>query len=292
MKVFVSSLIAGFEEFREAAAAAISTLGHEPVRAEDFPASPDSPQAACLAGVRQAGAVVLIMGERYGYPQQLRLSATHEEYREARDTRPVLVFVQEGVARDVKQAAFVSEVQGWEKGHYTAPFSSAGDLRDKVTRALHDFTLSSAAAPLDAADLVARAHDLVPTRQQFSSATMFVSVASGPARAVLLPAELEADSLATFLLGESLTGSSAVLSTEDGTDRAVYGDAIQLTQRQTGRLVHLDEAAVSQLRFRLSPTVDSSLRSPQSSRRTFTTRSRAAYALPLGSSITLIRRIA
>ena len=76
MKVFVSSLIGGFESFRAAAASAISTLGHEPVMAEDFPASPDSPQTACLAGVRDSGAVVLILGERYGYVQASDLSAT------------------------------------------------------------------------------------------------------------------------------------------------------------------------------------------------------------------------
>ncbi len=242
MKVFVSSLILGFEEVRNAASAAISTLGHEPVRAEDFPASPDSPQAACLNGVRQSGAVVLILGARYGYPQQSGLSATHEEYREARETRPVLVFVQDGVERDAKQAEFLLEVQGWEKGHYTASFSSASELRDEVTRALHDFTLSAAAAPLDEAELVSRARDLIPMRQRFSSATLFVSIAPGPVRATLRPAEVEAASLATFLLSESLTGPCAVLTTEDGTERAVHGDAIRLEQRRAGRLVHLDES--------------------------------------------------
>ncbi len=50
MKVFVSSVIRGFEPFREAAVRAAQTLGHEVIRAEDFGASPDSPQQVCLAG--------------------------------------------------------------------------------------------------------------------------------------------------------------------------------------------------------------------------------------------------
>src|SRR3954466_7233563 len=84
MKVFISSLIRGLEAFREAAASGITTLGHRPVRAEDFGAAPDTPQQACLAGVRDADALVLIVTATYGHVQASRLSATHEEYREAR----------------------------------------------------------------------------------------------------------------------------------------------------------------------------------------------------------------
>lgn len=43
MKVFISSLISGFEEFRSAARDAVRQLGHEPVMAEDFGAQPASP---------------------------------------------------------------------------------------------------------------------------------------------------------------------------------------------------------------------------------------------------------
>ncbi len=50
MNVFISSLIRGLETVRDAVASGVSTLGHRAVRAEDFGASPDSPQAACLAG--------------------------------------------------------------------------------------------------------------------------------------------------------------------------------------------------------------------------------------------------
>src|SRR2546423_4923474 len=94
MKVFISSVISGFEAYREAAAHAARILGHEVVRAEDFGASPDSPQRACLAAVRAADTVLLLLGARYGDPQPSGLSPTHEEYREAREIRSVLAFVQ------------------------------------------------------------------------------------------------------------------------------------------------------------------------------------------------------
>lgn len=81
MKFFISSVIGGFEAEREAAVRAVRALRHEVVSAQDFPAGSDSPQTACLAGVRQSDAVVLLLGERYGPLQASGLSATHEEYR-------------------------------------------------------------------------------------------------------------------------------------------------------------------------------------------------------------------
>ena len=62
MKVFVSSLITGYEPLRETARRAITTLRNEVIMAEDFPAQPNSSQVACLQGVRAADLVVLILG--------------------------------------------------------------------------------------------------------------------------------------------------------------------------------------------------------------------------------------
>jgi hypothetical protein len=112
MKVFISSLIAEFEDIRAAAASAIRSLGHEPVTAENFDAGLVSPRVACLQGVREADLIVLILGEAYGAVQATSgLSATHEEWREAKDRRPVIAFVQEGIAREPLQDEFVREVQ-------------------------------------------------------------------------------------------------------------------------------------------------------------------------------------
>jgi hypothetical protein len=65
VRVFVSSLIVGLEAERAAAKSAITTMRHEPVMAEDFGAQPNSPQVACLQGLRSSEVVVLILGERY-----------------------------------------------------------------------------------------------------------------------------------------------------------------------------------------------------------------------------------
>src|SRR5438309_6616909 len=98
MKVFISSVIRGLEPHRDAASRAARALRHEVKLAEDFAASSATPQQACLAGVRWAEVVILILGARYGEPQTSGLAPTHEEYREARERCPVLIFVE----RDAK----------------------------------------------------------------------------------------------------------------------------------------------------------------------------------------------
>ena len=64
MNVFISSPIPGLQPFREAAARAAAALRHEVKRSEDFGAAADTPQQACLAGVRWADVVVLLLGAR------------------------------------------------------------------------------------------------------------------------------------------------------------------------------------------------------------------------------------
>jgi hypothetical protein len=114
MRIFVSSLIKGHESLRAAAISAIRGLGHEVIRAEDFPAMASSPQVACLEGVRTSDAVVLILAEKYGAIQASGKSATHEEFLAARDTRPVFAFIRTPPAtdQDPEETAFIREVQG------------------------------------------------------------------------------------------------------------------------------------------------------------------------------------
>ena len=95
MKIFISSLISGMERERTLAKKVIKRLGNDFLSAEDFPAQINSPQVACLQGLRQSGLVVLILNEAYGEIQASGLSPTHEEYREAKDTRPIIAFIKQ-----------------------------------------------------------------------------------------------------------------------------------------------------------------------------------------------------
>ena len=243
VRVFVSSLMRGaYGPLRDAASDAIEVLGYEPVRAEDYSASPDSPQVACLAGVRSADAVVLILGSHYGSRQASGLSATHEEYREALATsRPVLAFVAADTEATGLQSEFIREVQDWEKGLYTASFRDAADLRSKVTQALHRYFLAQAATPFDEAELAEQARALIPTHSSTSRPLLVLAVAGGPSRQVLRPAELESEELCRYLQDEAHRGRDAVMSHSFGTTASLSGDTIVLEQLDSGARVALGE---------------------------------------------------
>lgn len=240
MKMFISSLIRSMEPFRDAAAGAILNLGHSPIRADDFGASTQSPQQACLAEVRESDVMILILGAEYGHTQVSGLSATHEEYREARLSKPVLVFVQDGMEPEAQQADFIREVRAWEAGHFTAGFQDAADLRDKVMRAIYEYALASESLPLDEAQLVDRARSLIPSPSS-SGSNLAVAVAYGPTRSVLRPAELDDETLRSFLMAEALIGAGSVLSPSYGTEASIKGDAIQLTQERGPGFISLHE---------------------------------------------------
>ena len=67
-KVFISSVITGFEAQRAAARSAVESLRLQPIMAErDFGAKPYTSQEACLDGVRQCDIYLGIFGTRYGF---------------------------------------------------------------------------------------------------------------------------------------------------------------------------------------------------------------------------------
>ena len=63
-RVFVSSVMKGFKEYREAARSAITVAGGTAVLVEDFPSLSSSPRNACLDGVRSCDAIAVIIGSR------------------------------------------------------------------------------------------------------------------------------------------------------------------------------------------------------------------------------------
>lgn len=232
MKVFISSVIAGMEEYRAAAREAAENLGYTVIAAEDFGASPSSPQQVCLAGVRDADVVMLLLGARYGTPQKSGLSPTHEEYLEARGHKPVLVFVQTGVTREPDEDKLVEEVSGWEGGQYREPFDSPASLRAVVTGGLHRWALSQQAGPVDEQELTARAEALLPRSPAYTAGSplLHVTVAGAPVQQVLRPADLDDPALQTAMQQEALFGEPPVFDRTQGTQTAVSGTALTISQ--------------------------------------------------------------
>ncbi|MDE0231187.1 MAG: DUF4062 domain-containing protein [bacterium] len=138
MKVFVSSVVDGFEEYRAVSKAAIESLGHVLTVIEiTHPASPDPPRALCLAEVERSDVLLLLLSGRYGEPQTGCKSPTHEEWDLARTLdKPILVFVQRGVCREQAQQEFIDEVSDWAEGRFRVSFSSPFELFREIVRAL------------------------------------------------------------------------------------------------------------------------------------------------------------
>lgn len=241
MKVFISSVISGLQEHRAAAREGAESLRHAVIAAEDFGASPGSPQQVCLAGVRGADVVILLLGARYGTPQASGLSPTHEEYRAARGTKPVLVFVQAHVAAEPDQEKFIEEVSGWEGGTYRESFDTPASLRKGVTRALHDWEVSQQAGPVNEEDLVARAAALLPSRPSYTAGIplLHIAVAGAPVQQVLRPGDLDDPALHSAMEQEALYGQPPILDRRQGVQTRVTG--ITLAVRQANAEITLDE---------------------------------------------------
>lgn len=133
-RVFVSSVMAGLEDERRAAADAIENLGAEPVWFEAFGGRDDDPEAAYLSEVASSTIYVGILGHRYGRLLRSRRSATHEEYREAekRGLR-ISVWTVSQADWDGDQQVFVDEVRAF---HTTGSFTSQDDLARGIRQRL------------------------------------------------------------------------------------------------------------------------------------------------------------
>jgi hypothetical protein len=257
MKVFISSLISGFGPYRDAARRAVTTLRNEAVMAEDFGAQPNSSQIACLQGVRSADVVVLVLGPDYGFvPPGSTISATHQEYREARETRPILAFIQQGIDPQPEQKAFIDEVQAWEGGLFRSGFSDAANLQDGITRALHDYTLANAVGPVDQDQLIAQAVAMIPPdrRNNSSSTTLDIAIVGGPTQRILRPMQMEDAALGEHMEQSALYGDNRLFDRTKGSAVQLDGSDLVVSQER-GASIRLTEQGAMLFRLSLEDTV-------------------------------------
>lgn len=248
MKVFISSVINDYAQFRDAAADAVRVLGHQAIRAEDFPADPNAPQQVCLKGVREADVVLLLMGGRYGYVAPSGLSATHEEYREAKERKPILVFVESAASREPEQQVFVDEVQSYVAGHFRVTFATEQELKDAITLALHRYELSVSSGQVDEKEMLARAEDLPASgRGMASPPTLYVAVAGGPRQQVLRPVEIEDPALARRIMQEATYGQEPLFDVAYGTKSRFDKGVLVIEQVDHNAWIRIDELGTVQI---------------------------------------------
>lgn len=136
-RVFVSSVIEGFESFRTSARSGIEAAGCQPVMVnEDFPSMSTSSRNACLDAVDSADVFILLIGSRGGWRTPSGKLVVEEELHRARGRKlPVLVFIQE-CERDADGARLVAAVSDYVAGYFRVDFRSPADLQREVARAL------------------------------------------------------------------------------------------------------------------------------------------------------------
>lgn len=135
--VFVSSVVDGFKEFRQAAREGIKAAGGRPLLVnEDFPALATSSRNACLDAVQSSDIYVAILGDRGGWQAPSGRLVVEEEYEHARrhNIRTVL-FVQD-TARDSDAERLVRQLSDYVDGRFRVQFKTADELRRAVEYAL------------------------------------------------------------------------------------------------------------------------------------------------------------
>lgn len=141
-RVFVSSVMDEFDEYRAAARAGIEAAGCEPVLIEDNPALPVSPRNACLDGVRSCDVIAVIVGERGGWTAPSGKLVVEEEYEYARGRSiPTLVFLQDA-KRDADGERLAAKLSEFVGGNFRGTFKEPVDLRHEVEVACKPLTAS------------------------------------------------------------------------------------------------------------------------------------------------------
>jgi len=218
------------ERHRAAVADAIESLGYSVIRSEDFGASTDTPRQACLEAARTADLTIVLLGAHYGQPQDSGLSATHEEFREARDHGTVAVLVQSDTDPEPRQREFLREAQDWATGRPTDTFSDADNLRSKAIRLLHQHALRQQGGPVESSELLERARSWLPRHRQHSSPRLHVIVTGGPRREVIPPSVLDDQAFAGPIMQQAVSGTEPVFTLARGTRPVLERGYLRLEQ--------------------------------------------------------------
>jgi hypothetical protein len=137
LRVFVSSVVSGFGEYREAARRGILEAGAVPVLVnEETPAGGMSARNACLDAIDSCDAFVTVVGGRGGFITPSGKLVVEEEYEHARARKlRVLAFLQ-SVERDERATRFANQISNYVDGTFRRTFETAADLERSVAEAV------------------------------------------------------------------------------------------------------------------------------------------------------------
>ena len=135
--IFVSSVVKGYEEYRQAAARAIERAGGYPILVnENFPSLATSSRNACLDGVASSDIYLVIIGERGGSVAPSGKLVVEEEYEEAKRLRlPIYVFLHE-IERDRLASHLAERLSDYVDGNHRRSFLTSQHLEQLIEEAM------------------------------------------------------------------------------------------------------------------------------------------------------------
>jgi Domain of unknown function (DUF4062) len=241
--VFISSVQSGFEDVRAAARAGVESFGWRAMMAETVGAVPASPQRALLDRVAESDVLVLLVGARYGARQESGLSATEEEFDEARRRgKPILVLRQHGELEPEQQQFLDRATGGWEGGALYGIFRDASDVGLAVARGLTNIRDRGARAMLEpAAQERATALAADARRQGYGQGGSIVRVVLVPLldQPLLEAAALEDRNLPEELAAAARAARLVPQSEGIATNVSAAGIQLQVGEQYAGRALRV-----------------------------------------------------
>jgi hypothetical protein len=163
--VFVSSVITGMADEREACAQGIEAVGAAPVMFERFGGMDDDPENAYLGRVASSDRYLGILGQRYGKPLRSGYSATHTEYDEAMTRGLRSSIWNSNDELDGRQRDFLEEVRVF---HTTGNYYSPDNLARRVGGRLRVVAAESIAPWVKVGNAILRATSVQDNGRQIT----------------------------------------------------------------------------------------------------------------------------
>lgn len=247
IRVFVSSVMDGFTEYRDAARLAISAANAVPVLVEDFPSLSSSPRNACLDGVRSCDAIVLIIGSRGGWTTPSGSLVVEEELDEARKSgMHVFIFVEK-TEHGEQAEELIQKVSEYVGGYFRTEFNTIENLSCDIKKAVQSIAITYCE---DAMPPIHNYFKDIP-RLGDEAAIRFV-LASTRNEDAIDPAILDSKSFADDIFRIAHNREVALFSYEHGKRTEVHADDISFIQEAHQHRPPIDQV---HLKIALSGTI-------------------------------------
>jgi hypothetical protein len=229
IRVFVSSVVHNFEEFREAARAGVTEAGGEPVLVnEDFPSLSASSRNACLDAVDSCDVYLGIIGERGGWTAPSGKLVVEEEYERAKfKPLPTLFFLQD-IPRDRDAERFARKVSDYVDGSLRRTFKTSGELKQEVVRALKPHMASEVIVPEPAEELLSAFTS--GSRSTSGPPRLRTVIAPERREEVIDPVQIGSPEFTRLLLELGHKGSSALFDYAHGKTHKLKGDILTIEE--------------------------------------------------------------